>query len=133
MAVDAHPPAGFHSVTPRMVVSDVSAAVEFLRAVFEATGEVHDGRPAEIHLGDSLVMVSPAGERDLFPVFLYVYVDDAEDVFRRALEAGAVSLEAPLDTPYGDRRAMVRDPFGNVFQIAHRTTVGPTEPDTTHC
>jgi PhnB protein len=36
------------------------------------------------------------------------------------LEAGAVTLEATFDTPYGDRRAMVGDPFGNVFQIAHR-------------
>jgi len=35
------------------------------------------------------------------------------------LNAGAVSVEAPFDTPYGDRRAMVRDPFGNLFQIAH--------------
>lgn len=35
------------------------------------------------------------------------------------LATGAMSLEEPLDTPYGDRRAMVRDPFGNVFQIAH--------------
>ena len=46
--------------------------------------------------------------------------DDAESSYRRAIAAGAVSLEPPLDTPYGDRRAMVRDPFGNVFQIAHR-------------
>ncbi|SUA46274.1 Uncharacterised protein [Nocardia africana] len=35
---------------------------------------------------------------------------------------GAVAVEAPLDTPYGDRRAMVRDPFGNVYQIASRAT-----------
>jgi len=34
-----------------------------------------------------------------------------------------VSLEEPLNTPYGDRRAMVRDPFGNVFQIAHRLAI----------
>jgi len=40
-------------------------------------------------------------------------------VYERALSAGAGSLEEPLDTPYGDRRAMVRDPFGNVWQIAH--------------
>jgi PhnB protein len=46
--------------------------------------------------------------------------DDADRAYRRALAAGAASLEEPLDTPYGDRRAMVRDPFGNVFQIAHR-------------
>jgi len=65
-------------------------------------------------------MVSPAGPRALFPAFLYIYVDDADHVYERALGAGAVSLEDPRDTPYGDRRAMVRDPFGNVFQIAHR-------------
>jgi uncharacterized glyoxalase superfamily protein PhnB len=67
-------------------------------------------------------MVSPATERDAFPTFLYVYVDNADAVYERALLAGAVTLEAPLDTPYGDRRAMVRDPFGNVFQIAHPIT-----------
>jgi PhnB protein len=114
------PPPGFHAVTPRMVVSDATAEVEFLRAGFDATGEVYTDRPAEIRIGDSLVMVTSAGERDPFPVFLYVYVDDADSTYRRALEAGAVSLEEPLDTPYGDRRAMVRDQFGNVFQIANR-------------
>ena len=118
MKVDRPP--GYHSVTPRMVVSDAAGAVEFLRATFDAVGEVEVGRPAEVRIGDSLVMVTPADERELFPAFLYVYVEDADLVYRRALDAGAVSVEAPLDTPYGDRRAMVRDPFGNVFQIAHR-------------
>ena len=47
-----------------------------------------------------------------------VYVDDADQTYERALDGGAVCIEAPLDTPYGDRRAIVRDPFGNVFQIA---------------
>jgi len=120
MGDECEPPAGFHTVTPRMVVGDVSAAVEFLRAVFDATGEVHADRPAEIRMGDSLVMVTPAGECDLFPAFLYVYVGHADVTYRRALDAGAVALEEPCDTPYGDRRAMVRDPFGNVFQVAHR-------------
>jgi len=103
-----------------MVVSDVAAAVEFLRAVFDATGEANTDRPAEIRIGDSLVMVTSTAGRELFPAFLYVYVDDADSAFRRAIAAGAVSLEEPLNTPYGDRLAMVRDPFGNVFQIAHR-------------
>ncbi|HEY7946893.1 MAG TPA: VOC family protein [Acidimicrobiales bacterium] len=120
MTTRSDPPTGFHSVTPRLVVSDVEVQVEFLRAVFDATGEVHGDRPAEILIGDSLVMVSQAGERDLFPAFLYVYVDDADATYRRAMEAGAHSMEEPLDTPYGDRRAMVRDPYGNVFQVAHR-------------
>ena len=49
-----------------------------------------------------------------------IFVNDADETYRRAINAGATSVEAPLDTPYGDRRGMVRDPFGNVFQIAHR-------------
>ena len=88
MPAETERPAGFHSVTPRMVVGDVAAEVEFLRAVFDALGDLHAGRPAEIRIGDSLVMVSPAGERDLFPVFLYVYVDDADSAYRRPLAAG---------------------------------------------
>jgi PhnB protein len=104
-----------------MFVSDITGAVEFLRAVFGAAGEVPAGRPAEVRVGDSMVMVAQAGEREPFPAFLYIYVDDADAAYRRALAAGAVSLEPPLDTPYGDRRAMVRDPFDNVFQIAHRS------------
>lgn len=107
-------------MTPRIVVEDVAAQVDFLRTVFGATGSVEPGRPAEIVIGNSLVMVSPVAERDPFGAFLYVYVDDADVVYRRALNAGAVSLEEPIDTPYGDRRAMVRDPFGNIFQIAHQ-------------
>jgi uncharacterized glyoxalase superfamily protein PhnB len=100
-------------------VSDVSAQVDFLRLVFNATGSVESGRPAEIAVGDSLIMVSPTTERHPFPAFLYVYVADADAAFERALAAGATTLEPPINTPYGDRRAMVRDPFGNVFQIAH--------------
>jgi len=113
---------GFHTVTPRIVVADAAAQVAFLRTVFMAAGDYVAGRPAEIRIGDSLVMVSSAGARERFPAFLYVYVDDVDTAYRRSLAAGAVSLEEPLDTPYGDRRAMVRDPFGNVWQIAH---VGP--------
>ncbi|MGW5109261.1 VOC family protein [Nocardia sp. NPDC004123] len=113
-------PPGFHSVTPRMVVDDQLAAVEFLRTVFEAVGDVESNRPTEVRIGDSLVMVSASGEREVFPAFLYVYVNDVAATYQRALTAGAVTVEAPLDTPYGDRRAMVRDPFGNVYQIASR-------------
>jgi uncharacterized glyoxalase superfamily protein PhnB len=81
-------------------------------------------RPTEVRIGDSVVMVTSATEREPFPAFLYVTVDDADPAYNRALNAGAMSPEAPLNTPYGDRRALVRDPFGNVFQIAHRTDGG---------
>jgi PhnB protein len=111
--------ARYRSVTPRLVVDDVEAQVRFLREVFAATGDVKPGRPTEVRIGDSVIMISSTAEREPFPAFLYVYVNDADDTFCRAVDAGAQVLEEPLDTPYGDRRAMVRDPFGNVLQIAH--------------
>ncbi|WP_259461398.1 VOC family protein [Paraburkholderia fungorum] len=87
--------------------------------VFQAQGEFRRGRPAEIMIGDSIVMVSGEdGLRDPMPAFLYVYVEDADSTYRRAIAANAISLEVPADTPYGDRRAMVRDAWGNTWQIA---------------
>jgi uncharacterized glyoxalase superfamily protein PhnB len=106
-------------VTTRLVVADVAAQVAFLRAAFGASATVAAGRPAEVRIGDSLLLVSAAGEREAYPCFLYVYVDDADDAHRCALRAGATTVETPRDTPYGDRRAMVRDPFGNMYQLAH--------------
>lgn len=50
--------------------------------------------------------------------FLYVYVADADAVYRRALDAGARCLEQPSEMPYGDRRCMVEDQWGNTWQIA---------------
>jgi uncharacterized glyoxalase superfamily protein PhnB len=122
---DERRPPGYHTVTPRLVVDDAEAQVAFLRSVFDAEGELRPGGPAEIRIGDSIVLVTDAVERERFPAFLYVYVADADRTYEAALAAGAVSVEEPLDTPYGDRRAMVRDPCGTVFQIAHRAREGP--------
>ena len=116
----ASPPPGYTTVTPRMFVRDVAGAVAFLREVFGATGDVVQGRPAELRIRECTVIVSDERDRARFPAFLYVYVDDVADTYGRALAAGAVGLEEPLDTPYGDRRAMIEDPFGNVFQVARR-------------
>lgn len=111
-------PAGWHSVTPRLVVQDPGRLVEFLKQAFTASGDFQDDRPSVLKIGDSIVMVSGAGPRPSMPSFLYLYVDDTDATYNRSLEAGAVSLEEPLDTPYGDRRAMVEDPCANVWQIA---------------
>ena len=77
--------------------------------------------PSEIRLGDSLIMISDGdGLRPAMPAFLYVYVGDVVETYRKAVEAGAESLELPSDQPYGDERAMVKDPWGNLWQIASR-------------
>ena len=111
-------PDGWHSVTPRLVVHDAAREVEFLKQAFGATGDFRTDIPSVIRIGDSLVMVSSVGPRDAMPAFLYLYVDDIDATYQRALKAGAVSLEEPQDLPYGDRRGMVKDPCGNIWQVA---------------
>ena len=116
-------PHGWHTVTPRIFTVDVAGLVGFLRAVFNASGEYREGMPTEIQIGDSIVMISDGGgKREAMPAFLYVYVEDADETYRLAVAAGALSVEEPMDTPYGDRSATVLDPWGNIWQIAtHRT------------
>ena len=117
-------PHGWRTVTPRIVIGDVAGLVGFLKAEFNATGEYRVGMPAEIMLGDSIVMISDGGgRRETMPAFLYVYVEDADEAYRLAVDAGAESLERPMDMPYGDRRATVLDRWGNTWQIATRRTV----------
>jgi PhnB protein len=113
-------PHGWRSLTPRIVTDDVHGLVEFIRATFAATGDVPEDRPAVLRIGDSNLMVSGVGPRPAIAAFLYVYVDDVEATYARALAAGARSLEAPTLQPYGDRRAMVEDRWGNVWQVAIR-------------
>ena len=112
-------PDGWHTVTPRIIVHDPENLIAFIKKVFDGRGEFRPGRPAEIRIGDSVVMISDGGGlREVVPAFLYVYVEDADSTYRRAIEANAVSIEEPTDMPYGDRRAMVRDEWGNRWQIA---------------
>jgi len=117
-----HKPDGWPTVIPRIFTPDVEGLVAFLRSVFGGEGEVRPNAPSEIRIGDCIVMVSDGGGvRDAMPAFLYVYVADADATFERAVAAGAAAIEGPSDMPYGDRRATVRDPWGNVWQIAtHR-------------
>jgi PhnB protein len=111
-------PEAWHSVTPRLVVYDPAKLVRFLRDAFGASGEFATEAPSQMRIGDSIVMVSGVGPRDATASFFYVYVEDVDATYRRALNAGAESLEEPGDMPYGDRRAMVKDPCGNDWQIA---------------
>lgn len=112
-------PAGWHTITPRIFVRDPEGLIKFIKHVFQGRGEYRPGRPAEIRIGDSVVMISDGdGLREPVAAFLYVYVEDADSTFHRAIAAKAVSVEEPTDMPYGDRRATVKDEWGNTWQIA---------------
>jgi PhnB protein len=121
-----HVPSGWPAVIPRIAVDDQKGLVAFIKHVFGAVGEYHPERPSELRIGDSLIMVGSTIQREAMPAFLYIYVEDADAAFQRAVERGAKSLEEPQDLPYGDRRAMIRDPWGNTWQIAtHRGRFTP--------
>ena len=90
----------------------------FIQQVFGATGDYHAERPADLRIGDSIIMVSGSDARKVATAFLYVYVEDADATYQRALDAGATSVEEPCDMHYGDRRAVVTDSWGNTWQIA---------------
>lgn len=118
-------PDGYHSVTPYLIVQGASGLIDFVKQVFNGEAFVRMERAdgtilhAEVRIGDSVVMLSDAGgESTPMPGMLHLYVNDADATYRRALAAGATSLQEPANQFYGDRSAGVKDQFGNQWWIA---------------
>ncbi len=134
MAVKAKPD-GYHSVTAYLVVDGAARLIDFLQQTFDAEEVERFAAPgnrvghAELRIGDSLVMLGDAhGEHKAMQAMLYVYVDDVDATFQRAMAAGGTSVQAPTDHFYGDRSVGVKDPCGNVWYIAtHIEDVSPAE------
>lgn len=128
-------PDGFHTVTPYLTVQGVAKVIDFLQQAFDAEELHRMPRPdgaimhAEVRIGDSIVMMGePMGTMPLMPGSLYIYVQDTDAVYQRALQAGAASLMEPTDQFYGDRSAGVQDRAGNQWWIAtHQEDVPPEE------
>lgn len=136
-------PEGYHTITPYLSVDDAGKAIEFYKRAFGAEEQVRMPAPddkvghAELQIGDSKIMLS-----DPFPqattktpketgtttVGIFLYVEDVDEVFKQALDAGATTLSEPADQFWGDRFASVADPFGHHWQIAtHVEDVAPDE------
>jgi len=134
MAIEAQPQ-GFHTVTPYLVVDGAARLIDFLEAVFDAEHVERLAAPggrighAEVRIGDSVMMLGDAhGEHKPMQMMLYVYVDDVDVTFQRALTAGAAAVQPVADQFYGDRSGGVCDPFGNIWWIAtHIEDVPPDE------
>jgi uncharacterized glyoxalase superfamily protein PhnB len=118
-------PEGLRSVQPYLHLREAHKMIPFLEAVFgaEALG-VHKSPEgavmhATIRIGNATLEIDEAhGEFQPMPCHLHVYVPDTDAAYARALQAGAASIEAPRNAPYGDRAAGVRDAFGNSWFIA---------------
>ncbi len=128
-------PEGYPRVIPYLVVSRAQPLIAFLQSVFGGQlierMEAADGRVmhAEVRIGDSVVMIGEAKEGfPPRPSTLYLYVEDVDAAYQRALHAGAASLLEPADQFYGDRNAGVSDAEGNQFWLGARVEdVSPEE------
>jgi len=119
------PPKDLRSITPYLHPRSAPPLIDFLKRVFGAeeverhqddAGAVHH---AKIRIGDSMIAMGEAhGPYQSMPPALHLYVPDTDATYQRALAAGAISIDAPVDQGYGDRYAGVKDPFGNVWYIA---------------
>src|SRR5262245_50298888 len=129
-------PPGYHTATPYLIIKGAASAIEFYKKAFGATESERiadpDGtvRHAEIKIGDSIFMItdecpqfpdylSPKS-RGGSPVHMYLYVDDADAWFKRAIDAGATEQMPVKDQFYGDRSGGVTDPYGHVWYLASR-------------
>jgi uncharacterized glyoxalase superfamily protein PhnB len=128
-------PEGFHTITPHLIVQGAPKLLDFLKQAFDAkekyslTGPDGAIMHAEVRIGDSMVMIGEAmGEWKAMPASIALYTDNADALYKRALEAGATSIREPADQFYGDRSGGVKDPAGNHWWIAtHIEDVPPNE------
>lgn len=128
-------PEGYHTVTPYLTVADAEAQMDFLKRAFggaetyrhaDDKGKVTH---AEVRIGTSMLMIGQAREQwTPRPATLYLYVEDVDAVYQRAVAAGGKSLREPTNEFYGDRNSAVEDSQGNQWWIGtHVEDVSPEE------
>ncbi|HUI84840.1 MAG TPA: VOC family protein [Candidatus Binatia bacterium] len=128
-------PDGYHTVTPYITVDDAGAVIDFLKKAFDAqeTFAMRDERGriqhAEVKVGTSMVMLGGAHDQwKARPANFYLYVEDCDAAYSKAIAAGAKSLSEPATQFYGDRHGGVTDSQGNNWWIAtHVEDVAPAE------
>jgi len=136
-------PDGYPRISPYLCVDGATRAIEFYGTVLGAKERMRMPSPggkvghAELEIGDSVIMLADehpdmgfVGPKTIggSPVLLSVYVENVDDVFARALKAGAKSIRDVTDQFYGDRSGQFEDPFGHRWNVAtHVEDVSPEE------
>lgn len=117
----------YHTIAPYVIVPRAAQFIDFLKVAFAATERFRFSRPeapqflmhAEVVIGDSVIELADANDQyPRAPQSIHLYVDDADATYGRALKAGAKSIYAVADQPWGDRQGAIRDAFGNIWYIA---------------
>jgi PhnB protein len=137
-------PEGFHTVTPQLVFDNAAQAIDWYKKGLGAEEKSRalgpDGKVihAELQIGDSRIMLNDAmgGVKSAqafggSPISLWVYVPNCDELFNRAVAAGADVGPGPMgqlgDQFWGDRTGTVIDPFGYQWTIATRKEDLPRE------
>ena len=128
-------PDNYPRVSPYLIVKDVKRTMDFLKYVFRAEGRekltLPDGtvNHGEVSIGNSVIMMGKATENNQQQnAMLYIYVEDTDATYNRAIEKGAVSVMEPADQVYGDRSAGVKDSDGISYWMAtHIEDISPEE------
>ena len=126
-------PDNYGTLFPYMIVDDAEKFVDFLSQAYSAKElgrtVLPDGRIANVRImiGTSAFMVSESEEEGMQAMVgaFYVYVDNVDATFQKALALGAEMIFEPADMPYQDRQAGVTDPFGNIWWISSRLVEQP--------
>ena len=130
-------PEHLRTVTPRLVVSDGAAAIDFYQRAFAAeeigerfTGPNGELIHAEVRIGDSVVMITDEGENGVpakspeslgaVSAIMATYWEDVDSVWERAVAAGAEMIYPLADQFYGERGGRLRDPFGQQWMLSKR-------------
>lgn len=121
----SYKPAGYSTVSPYLIVDGCARTIEFLQTVFKAT-EIRrfpdaSGKivHAEVRIDDTVVMIADGNEGwPPVPSHVHIYVKDIDTTYRRALEAGATSVQEPVKKEDADKRGGVKDSGGTTWWIA---------------
>lgn len=121
----SYKPEHYSTVSPYLIVADAAATIAFLTRVLDADELRRIARPdgklrhAEVRIGDTVVMVADAAEGwPPVPSHVHVYVSDVDETYRQALQAGAESVQAPVQKEDEDKRGGVKDAGGTTWWIA---------------
>ena len=143
MATTQAVPKGYHTVTPSLVIAGAAKAIEFYKKAFGAEEKSRFPAPngtlmhAEIRIGDSIIMMGDEmpeqggrGPKSLggSPVTLFIYQDNVDAAWKRAVDAGARVVMPLSDQFWGDRGGCLEDPFGhNWWLCQHIKDMSPRE------
>ena len=121
----SHKPMGYTTVSPYLIVDGASQTIDFLVRVFgavelrrfpDSTGKLMH---AEVRIDDTVVMIADGGEGwPPIASHVHIYVSEVDAVYRRALEAGATSVQEPVKKDDADKRGGVKDSGGTTWWIA---------------